>query len=244
MTQQPYREDGIKTCSASEALRGEQENLVVEENQTVAFSPANRDVAHHFVRVRLTGFEDLQTIGFVPRRLSEDAARRAILADNDETYKLAASQMASSQTSCRCERSDRHANFKTQLRDVYTRIRRFNNPALARVLSDHYETHIPFHDPFPALVNNWISYLDFTVRFGEPILLSVLADVTIHRGGVLVTDRKLKSFRAWNIWIHSRGQMVHKSTYIMVWANKIASFLDLQDIVSSFNRDVPWRLQP
>jgi hypothetical protein len=216
---------------------------VVEENQTVTFSPGNRDVAHHFVRVRLTGFEDLQTIGFVPRKLSEDAVRRAILADNDETYKLAASQLATSQTFCRCEPGGQPRAAKTELRDVYTRIRRFNNPALARVLSDHYKTHIPFHDSFPALVNNWISYLDVNVRFGEHILLSVLGDVTIHRGGVLVTDRKLKSFLAWNIWIHSRGQMVHKSSYINVWANKIASFLDFQDIVSSFDREVPWRLQ-
>lgn len=243
MEQQLYREDGIKTCSASEALCGEQESLVVEENQTVMFSPSNRDVAHHFVKVRLTGFEDLQTIGFVPRGLSEDVARRAILADNEETYKLAASQLALSQPSCRCERGDRHISSGAQLRDVYTQIRRFNNPALARVLSDHYKTHIPFHDPFPALVNNWISYLDLTTKFGAPVILSVLGEVTIHRGGVLVTDRKLKAFLAWNIWIHPRGQMVHKSAFIRVWASQIASFQDVVDILSSYDRDVPWRLQ-
>jgi hypothetical protein len=91
-------------------------------------------------------------------------------------------------------------------------------------------------------VKNWISYFDVTARFGAPILLSVFQDVTIHRHGVLTTDPQMKSFLARNIWIHFTGQLVQRGSYMKIWATEISRFFELQDVVTTFNSQVPWKL--
>lgn len=245
-----YRENGIKTYSAKEALKREAEDLVVAEGQTVTLTPSSRELAHHFARVQLTAFEDLQALGFVPRRIAEQDLRRAIGSDDDEAYKMTVSLLASSAMSSPCGCNDRPAttrpesrypSFQSRLQTTYKEVRKSNNPALARLLSDHYQARIPFDDPTPTLVKNWISYFDVTARFGEPILISVLQDVTIHRRGVLTTDPKVKSFLARYISIHRTGQLVQRGSYMKIWATEISSFIGLQDIVIA-STDAPWRL--
>jgi hypothetical protein len=66
-------------------------------------SPAHPELAESFAKVRLRNFEDLQLLGFVPRKLAEDKIRSALRADDDEVYRIAsASTSAPSSSHCDC----------------------------------------------------------------------------------------------------------------------------------------------
>jgi hypothetical protein len=249
MIQQRYRDDAVRVYPARDALKRESDNLVVPEGQTITFTPSDRGLAHYFARVELAAFDDLQILGFVPRKLPEQEVRRAIQMDDDEAYKMSASAVASFGTPCGCEsraavtaRTGQYETFQIRFRKAYREVRRANNPALARLLSDHYGVQIPFNDPLPTIVRNWISYFDVTARFGPPILISVLQDVTIHRGGALTTDPGLKSFLARNIWIHKTGQLVQRGSYLKIWAHAISGFWDFQEIVTAAGLEPSWKL--
>ena len=177
MSEQRYQENGIKTYPAREALKRGAEDLVVAEDQTVTLTPSSRKLAHHFARVQLTAFEDLQALGFVPRRIAEQDLRRAIGSDDDEAYKMTVSLLASSGMSSPCGCNDRPAtmrpesrypSFQSRFQTAYKEVRKSNNPALARLLSDHYQARIPFDDPTPTLVKTGFRILMSLRAFASP----------------------------------------------------------------------------
>ncbi|MCE4072314.1 MULTISPECIES: hypothetical protein [Pseudomonas] len=231
--------EDIQACSIKEVLRRSTDDLVVADGQTIEFTPSNREFAQHFARVRLAAFEDLQLLGFVPRGLSEEAVRKAMASDDDHAYRLATSSITTSGHDCTC--SPRHGAITDRLVTAHRQARRSNNPALARLLSDHFQVDIAFHDPLPVLTRNWVSYFDTKRHFGADLVISLLADVTIHRNAVLATDSKLKSLLARNIWIHRTGQLVQRGSYMRIWAHSISRFQDFKDIVTTLHIDAPWR---
>lgn len=229
----------IPTCSVKEVLSRSTDNLVVPDGQTIEFTPSNRELSQHFARVRLTAFEDLQLLGFVPRGLREEDVRKAIASDDDQAYRMAAASISTLTHDCTC--SPRHDTVADRLVAAHRQARRSNNPALARLLSDHYRADIAFHDPLPVLTRNWISYFDTKRHFDAGIVISLLTDVTIHRNAVLATDRTVKTLLARNIWIHRSGQLLQRGSYMRIWAHTISRFLDFEDILTTLSVDAPWR---
>lgn len=230
----------LRTCSVREVLDRQTEDLVVPDGQTVEFTPHNREFAHCFARVRLSAFEDLQLLGLVPRGLPEQALRQAIASDEEQAYRMAAASARPSRHGCGCAPS--HDGGSGHLADTYREIHRSNNPALARLLSDHYESRIAFHDALPVLIRNWVRYFDTKRHFDAGIVTSVLSDVTIHRNGVLATDRTLKTLLARNIWIHRSGQLMQQGSYLRIWAHTVSRFLDIRDISAALRIEAPWRI--
>ena len=228
-----------KLCTVKEVLERTTEDLVVRDGQTVEFTPDKREYEHYFAQVKLTAFEDLQLLGFVPRGLAEEKVRQAIQSDDEQAHRLAITTIAAPTHNCGCKSS--HQDSQSRFVSAYKQAQKSNNPALARLLSDHYQIKLPFHDPLPVLVKKWVAYFDEKRRFDSPLLVSLLMDVTISRNAVLATHRSLKSFLARNIWIHRSGQLLQRGSYMRIWANKISTFVDAKDIVMPAGK-APWSI--
>lgn len=233
----------VKLYSAKEMLRREARNIEVPENAELLLSPSHPELASYFAQIRLQSYEDLQLLGFVPRKLSEEKIRRAIAADDDEVYKIAS---AAPQVTHACECMNevsltRRSSFSSGLRTAYNAIRKAHNLALARLLSDHYNTSIPWDDPVPRIVRRWVSSLDARIYSGFGILIALTADITINRNATLKTDKSMKSLLANNIWIHRTGRLVQQGSYMKIWANSIRTFINISGVVTeATKRTPPW----
>lgn len=234
----------VKLCTAKEALRHEVRQLVVLENAELRFSPSHPELADYFVRVHLKAYDDLQLLGYVPRKLSEEKVRQAITADNDEAYKLASSMAAQlSPHDCDCQNQSAHSSksFTGTLRATYNRNRNTHNPALGRLLSDHLGAHIPWDDPVASITRKWVVRLDDRSFLEKPILVALTEDIKINRNASLLVDPGLHSLLAHDIQIHRRGRLVLQGSYIKIWASSISSFLDL-NLGTAIKVTPPWAI--
>jgi len=215
----------IRLLNAKDALRLELRPIEVPENAELLLSPGNPEYANSFIRVRLKSYEDLQTLGFVPRKLAEDKVRQAMAADDAEMYDLAGKMFRQSPCECGCSKRtmDVSQSRGSPIRMIYNRMRKRHNPALSRVLSDHYGTKISWDTPVPAIVRKWVEFL---LLRPEEIIIALLGDITIHRNATLAVAASSKSLLARNIWIHKTGRLVGQGSYLKVWANSINRFSD------------------
>lgn len=225
----------VELCAVEEALRRTVRQVVVSEDAELLMSPSNPELANCFVQVHLKSYKDLQLLGFVPRKLSEEKVRQAIADDNDEVYKLASS-MASQLLPydyCECQNQSARTSMSSRgsLRSIYARSRKDHNPALGRLLSDHFGAYVPWDAPLASITRNWLAILDnrlYDINKALPIAL--VEDITINRNASLTVDPNLKSLLARNVWIHRSGRLLLKGSYIKIWANSIQSFLGIESI--------------
>lgn len=221
----------IKLYTAKDALKREASRIEVPENTEMLLSPTNREFASYFAQVEIKSYEDLQLLGFVPRRLSEEKVRQAIAADDDEVYKIASSSMAQkSAHDCNCGNQDAYAEkpYGSSLRTNYNSIRKRHNPALARLLSDHLNTHVSWDDPSASIVRKWA--LSSRIRAISSLLFE---DITINRNATLAVAANTKSLLAHNIWIHQTGRLVQQGSYLKIWANSINTFSGFVSITAA-----------
>ena len=92
----------IRRCSAKEALQHDLRKLVVPEGKTILVSPKSPEFIDHFVAVSLTSFDDLQTLGFVPRGIAQETLRKAIVEDDNEGYRMAQTMFTQGRHECVC----------------------------------------------------------------------------------------------------------------------------------------------
>jgi hypothetical protein len=228
----------IKLCTAKEALRHEARNIVVPENVDLTLSPSHPELLNYFVRVPLKTYEDLQLLGFVPRKLSEEKVRQAIAADDEEAYKLSGTLSPQAPSDCECKNTlPRASSYSQNLRSIYNGIRKTHNPSLARLLSDHFSTHITWDDPVAGITRKWALYLDS--RLSKVLLVAILMDITINRGASLAVDANVKSFLAHNIQIHRTGRLIQQGSYMKIWANSMTTFLDFTDVLTQVPKVAP-----
>jgi hypothetical protein len=219
------REEGceeVRLLTAKEALRLELQPIEVPENADLFLSPANPEYASCFARVHLKSYEDLQTLGLVPRTLAEEKVHQAMAADDGEVYDLAGRMLWQSSGECGCTQGAMHASMVrgSPIRGLYNNIRKRHNPTLARVLGDHYGTQMAWDTPLPAIVRKWV----VAVRREQELTLALLGDITINKNATLAVAASSKLLMAWNIWIHTTGRMVAQGSYLKVWANSINRF--------------------
>jgi hypothetical protein len=210
----------IKLYTAKDLLKREASRIEVPENTEMLLSPSNREFASYFSQVEVKSYEDLQLLGFVPRRLSEEKIRQAITADDDEVYKVAYSSMSQKTAyDCNCGNQDVYSVklYGTSLRTNYNNIRKKHNPALARLLSDHLNTQVAWDDPLASVVRKWA----ISSRIDKLIYVVLLEDIIINRNATLAVAANTKSLLAHNIWIHQTGRLVKQGSYLKIWANSI-----------------------
>lgn len=232
----------IRLMTAREALGLEPRPIVVPDDHEIVLSPDDRQFTRSFARVRLSTYEDLQLLGFVPRHLSEEKVRRAISADDAEVYQMAG-RMVSAAPSCDCSGHALSAQASARMspvRSTYNRLRKHHQPALAAVLADHYGAQVAWDEPVSAVVRNWAS----AVRTGPIIHIALLDDITINKNATLTVAAPAKSLLARNIWIERTGRLVQQGSYLKVWANSINRFrhLDLNLVATAAKNAPIWQL--
>jgi hypothetical protein len=163
----------------------------------------------------------------VPRRLPEDRVRQALAVDDAEAYEFAGRMLQQSRSECACANgaAQMPSSRGSPLRTIYNRIRKTHNPALARVLSDHYNMPIAWDTAIPAIVRKWTLFL----RYNPDVTVAALGDIIIHRNATLAVAATSKSLMAWNVWIHKTGRLVQQGSYLKLWANSISHFADFLD---------------
>jgi hypothetical protein len=204
---------------AAELLRREGRRIEVPENAEVLLSPSNPEFAPFFYQVPLRSYDDLQLLGFVPRRLSEERVRRAIAEDDDEAYRLAISAPLEAAADCECS-GGANMSRAGRFRGAYNALRARHNPALARLLSEHYGARVEWDSPVAGIVRRWADAL----RPEYIAIIALLEDITINRNATLFVAPSAKSLLAHNIWIHRTGTLRQQGSYLRVWANSINHF--------------------
>ena len=234
-TNQSARTEGlpeVRLLTPKDVLRLEPRPLDVPENAELLLSPTNPEYASCFARVRLKSYEDLQALGFVPRTLAEEKVRQAMAADDDEGYDLAGKMLQQASGECACSREATHAATwrGSPIRGVYNRIRKRHNPALARVLADHYFTHMAWDSPVPAIVRKWVVAL--SLRLKPESLVALLGNITVHKNATLTVAASSNSLMAWNIWIHTTGRLVGQGSYLKIWTNSLNHFSNFPNVAA------------
>lgn len=220
----------VRLLAAKDALRSELRPIDVPENTEFLLSPSDPEYASSFARVRVRSYEDLQTLGFVPRRLAEEKVRQAIAADDREVYELASRMPRQSSGDCGCSESPTYASTSrgSPIRTAYNSIRKRHNPTLSRVLADHYGSQITWDAAVTAIARKWT----VAVKLNPEIILVLLGDITINKNATLAVAPNSKSLLAWNIWIHTTGRLVGQGSYLKIWANSVNRFPNFLNIAA------------
>lgn len=223
----------LRPCTATEALRRDVIDLQVDDDEEVVLSSSDRAHHQYFARVKLGSFEDLQVLGLIPRGLRQEAIRMAIAADDEEALRLAEERARRdiSPAPCHCEnQNERTRSFSESLRASFRVVRRDYNPALARVLSNHYGIELRWDSTLAISVRGWSS------RFSKGALVTValFRDITIGRNARLEVDASSVELLARYIRIHRTGTLSHRGGYLRIWANSIETYLlELADVVTA-----------
>jgi hypothetical protein len=244
--------DSVDVYSASEALRRKTVSIVLEENGEATLSPESEKYSRSFARVRLESFADLQTLGLVPRKIQEQTLRRAIQADDAAAYELVTRHAnAHEDQGCGCSGAVEQAKRPPSawrsaqgMRQKYTQLRRFNHPALARTLSEHYRAEMAWDDPIAALVHRWVEKFDRGVYATNFVAIALLNDITIHRGATLSLDSDMTALYANDVRIHRAARLVQRASYMKIWAASVRSFLlSVDDVAVIASKTVPWHIE-
>lgn len=228
----------VKLYTAKEALSRQTRRIDVPDNTELLLSPTDPEFVDFFSRVQLTSYGDLQLLGFVPRKLPEEKIRHAMTADDGEVYKIASSMPSSFTRNCDCGGADVAAARSgiSGLRSTYNSIRKYHNPGLASLLSDHSGTYISWDSPAAGIIRNWIVYL----QIKPEIIFVLVEDITINRNATLAVAPSAKSLLAFNIWIHHTGRLVQHGSYLKIWANSINEFKNFLSTTTTVTKNVPW----
>jgi len=199
-----------------EVVSQEPQDMEIPEGAHVSLAPASREMARLFCRVRLESFEDLQTLGFIPRGLAQDRFVRALAEDDEAALKIAQDARQWSPRDCDGERS-----YSDHVRSVYQQIRKSHHPALAGLLSEHYHAPIAWDAPVAGIARKWFVSLGPSAI---SILVVALKDIIIHRNATLTVDARSKALLANHIHIHRTGRLVYPGGYLKIWASSIDLF--------------------
>jgi hypothetical protein len=223
----------LAACSASEALHREVVGLEVEDDEELELSPARRGHEKYFARIRLESFEDLQVLGLVPRRLKQQQVLDAIAEDDEQAFNLGSERMRKGQAAvaapCNCH-GDAHSapTFAEELRDSVRHVRQSYNPALARVLSNHFGVEFRWDSMLAKSVRGWVR----RYHPGIDIIAHLFEDITIGKNAKLVLTQASTSLLARAIRIHQTGKLVHSGGYLRIWANSIERFEDFPGVIT------------
>jgi hypothetical protein len=230
----------LKVVSAKEALRQNLRALEVPAGADVLFSPYEREFAGYFARVEVKNFDDLKTLGFVPRGLVEDKVRCVVVVSNRAAYKVAHTMLSNDPVrghGCDCQQPQTAKAPRSDLRQRYESARKRFNPALSRLLSEHLQARVDWDSPVAGIVKRWTQYVDLAQR--AAISIALLSDITINRGAILRVDQSTKALLVGTIWIHRTGRLVYDGGYIKIWARAIENLIDITTRITA-TADIPW----
>jgi hypothetical protein len=226
----------IRAMSAAELIRQDPRDLEVPEGTEVLLSPDDPQFAHHFARVDMRSYEDLQLLGFIPRGLDLDALRSAIRHDDEAAQQVAHERLARGNPCDDRERQE--TSYGSSLRELTAQIRRDYHPALSRLLNEHYRTTIELDSMRAGLTWKWASSLKELDAVS--LVASLFQDITVHKDATLRIDKTDRMLMASNIRIHKTGKIVRSGGYLKIWAHSISAFIDFSEVVTEAVHRFPW----
>jgi hypothetical protein len=213
-------------------------DIDVAADSTLELTPDNSALKDVFYRVPVSSFDDLQVLGFVPRKLSEEKLRAAMREDDAQAYRMMAQSPQRASHDCDCHGSSPQA---TSLRASYNSMRRLNNPTVAMLLSEHAGTEVSWDSPFAASVRKFAA----SARVNRIIVTALLNNITINRNSTLNVSGVTASMLVDNVFIHTTGRLVFKGGHLKLWANSISRFHDFipEHLVVELKKYAPtWRM--
>jgi hypothetical protein len=194
--------------------------IEVAADSTLHLVPDNAEYKDVFARVALDSFDDLQVMGFIPRRLSEEKLRHVIAEDDKLSYQMATSNGVPNSHDCSCNGTA--ANGTSDLRRSYEGLRKRNNPNMAKLLTDHLGSDISWDSSMAASIRKFA----LSSRVSREIIALLVSDITINKNATLSVAAASKSLWAHDIMIHRTGRLTYGGSYLRIWANSISRFND------------------
>jgi hypothetical protein len=226
----------IRAMSAAELIRQDPRDLDVPENTELLLSPDDPHLVHHFARVDIRSYEDLQLLGFVPRGLNLEALHRALGEDDEASQQVAQTQLNRGEP---CDDADdQESSYGSSMRELTARIRRDYHPSLSRVLSEHYRTEIALDSLRAQIVWKWASSIE---RWNErSVVATLFQDITVNKNATLHIDKSNRLLMAGDIRIHKTGKIVRSGGYLKIWAHSVSAFTDFSEVITAAVHRFPW----
>jgi hypothetical protein len=232
--------------TVAEALAAPRRSVRVEEGQTLEVGPnAAEATGFHLVHVR--SYEDLQALELMPKGLEEASVREAIAADDADARAFAREMLRTGSGpahACSCE--DGHEagpSAPATLRGAYTRVRGLHHPALADLLSKHYEQPIAFDDVLPRMMRGTLERLLIPTM---PRFVGVWAteDVDVQPHATLPIATGVSLWTARHITVGREGRIDFQGNSVSVRATSLTgpgaeihlSSIFLRAILAKVNR--------
>lgn len=201
--------------SIEEALGKPREDLFVARDQSVTIGPDRREYSKYFHNVNIKTFNDLKSLHLIPEKLEENKVRESIKLDEEEALKVARLRMEVIISDLVTQ-----PRYDTQLKKVYSSIRKGLNTNLARLISDTYESGTPFESRkmSPILLdkqfNNLINIEERMKRLHGQI--ATIKDITISNNAKLSVDPNVDTLFAKNIRIHQGGKLIIRGSFLKI----------------------------
>jgi hypothetical protein len=206
-------------------------DLVVPEDQEWHVDQRDERFSGMLHRVRVCTYEDLQTLHFIPVRLRETDVREAMAHDDGEALAAARSHLQTGSMVCSCGMGAgvAHASgpvaYRRSLRTTYNAIRKFYNPALARVYSEAMGTKEAWDSLAVAIVAGWVKKVPPSLTLASappppklihPLLVMFGKEIEINKNATLYTG-PVNYLNAIALKIHVGGKMKIQSSGIKIW---------------------------
>lgn len=242
MTERERCINALPVYTPEEVLKRRHSDLLLEDGAEVHLLAETNDSLDYFARVRANSVSDLQTLGLVPRGLSEESIRKAVTDDDKTAYQTARDIMsrgAPHECSCESKTAGATNSYNTSFARTYRNIRKSAHPALATLLSDHQQTDFRWDSIHVQSVKGWLDRVSQALS-RTPLIVALINDIRIGRQSRLVVDPKCVSVLARGIYIHRTGTLIHRGGYLRIWAGQISRYEDFSSIVRDIR--IPWVL--
>jgi hypothetical protein len=237
------RDVGVATrfpdpISVERALSKRSGTIRVPDGKEMIVGPFNQN-SEDFRLAVVTKFTDFHKLGFIPKKVTEDAAVAALQAD-DRSYRQALRRMEEShgmvKASCSCKPRDYSASPLLK--------RRYYVDRFIEVLQPLYRE--PLHADDPAVVHPFRHVARWLERPNRYFIgLFCLEDINIGKKSTLTMTPTVKAVYANNINIAADGRFRFTSGFVHVRCNELngpgilkTSIADVRRYLPGFSREV------
>ena len=223
------RRDAQASCSndqrseikpIKEALEQPRDDVVITYSKEVSITPGKGEYANLLHHVEIRSFEDLQALSFIPDKLDEKRTLDALTSDDASALSAAQNYVQARGKSCRCQEAQtteeihRKASYASDLRTTYESIRRWQNPQLARMLTEAYRKEVAWDSPIAAHVRGWVHL--WQLVHAIPIWIFLPNNITVLNNATLHVPAITKLLLANQIRIHAGGRIWAHSSYTKI----------------------------
>lgn len=194
------------TTDISQLLESERPDLIVTESVERELRMTDQEASHHFERVVVRSFGDLQALGFAPAEVTE-AHVRAALADDD------LEALRTSSRPCNCtDATDEQSNASAS-RVAFDEIRATQHPHLARLFSEQTGIEHQWDSISVRVLAGAMSQLSLHELY---LQLLLARDIVVQANASLLIDAGISLLRARDIKLHVGARLVLTGPYAKV----------------------------